>query len=224
MSGRLAVSATPERALLVAPPGALLTHSGADLCVAFEDAPAAPGAVCIRWLERAPSGGLDGDSGERVIAPAGDGAWRHSLLPAADVLFDLPAPGPHAGVLVAGGSAERREELCAAIARRGLPHESASTLTREGLEAAAVVVLLPPDDGHTTLPAIAPAVLAARRLLLAPAGVTDFGLPAGVCHLSFSEPGECADIIESAHRLPYAYLSIRAWAAHAAKRYRASAL
>jgi hypothetical protein len=198
------------------------------VAVVFGDVPAPDARVVIRWLDRGPDNPVE-SSGARIVAPDGELAWRHAPWPAEDELFDLPAPAPDAGVLVAGGTEERRAELEAAFAARAstgdpLPVRSEAALTREALEDAAAVILLPPGDASVALPAQAPSVLAARRLLVTPRADISFGFAAGIDHLAFARPEEAADLVESAHRVPYGYAPLRIWGAHAAERHRASAV
>jgi hypothetical protein len=191
----------------------LVDEAGAEL-VGIGAAP--DGGPVVRFARHA-----GGSSDERVVAPAGEGLWHRSPWPAADALFELPAPALDRGVLVAGGSAAERAELLEAIGGRSLPVAAAELLTRDDLEAAAAVLLLPPE-GANALPAEAPAVLAARRLLLVRSPSVDFGLVGGVHTLVFGDAEEAADHLQSARRVPYAYSSLRVWGRAAAERHRAS--
>jgi hypothetical protein len=199
------------RGLVAAPDG-----SEGSLTVVFGETAAPPDAdEVVRFTHVG-----DGSSG-RVVAPAGDGLWSRSPWPAADALFELPEPSAEAGILVAGGADPERAALVTALEERGLDAESAAELSLAGLEAAGAVVL--PAAGEA-LPALAPAVLAAGRLLLTRPARPDFGFVAGIHRLEFTGADEAADHLESARRLPHAYRAMAAWGRAAAERHRASAV
>jgi hypothetical protein len=250
---RMALAASTEEAALVEAPG-LAAPGGerAELCIAFGEAPAGPASAVVRFLHAATAGSAPAN--ERIVAPASEPAhapagpgthhtddrysladqlvsqaisssdawWRRSPWPAADALFELPAPDPRAGILVAGGSESEREELVAAISARSLEATSSERLTRGNLERAAAVVLLAANA--QALPAQAPGVLAARRLLLTRPVAADFGFAHGIHRLAFADAEEAADLVESAARLPYAYEALRVWGRWGAERHRASAV
>ena len=243
----------------------------AELCIAFGEAPAGPASAVVRFLHAAAGSApanerIVAPASEPALAPAGPGThhtaegnslagqlvsqavsssdvlWRRSPWPAADALFELPAPDPRAGILVAGGSENEREELVAAISARSLEATSSERLTRADVETAAAVVLLAaiaptlnaPEGASAgtaqalpaqrALPAQAPAILAARRLLLTRPVAADFGFAHGIHRLAFADAEEAADLVESAARLPYAYEALRVWGRWGAERHRASAV
>jgi len=165
----------------------------------------------------------------RTIATGGDGLWGRAPWPANDALFELPpAPGPLA--VVAGGDAERRAHVVDKLEARGLPVRGAELLTREDLAAATVVALLGAADSATpeapwaatAMPAEAPAVLAARRVLLAPRCAATFGLLAGTDHLAFATGDDVVQYADSVLTFPDAFEPFHVLGARAAETQRAS--
>jgi hypothetical protein len=226
MSARLAVvagareqrlAAPPEHVADLVPPGSLVN---AAAVVSLGDWDLPDGGVKVRWCDDA--AGDRSREDERRIATAGSGLWRRSPWPAADALFDLPAPREGAGVAVAGGSAEGRAVLLAAIGARGIPVLEEPMLGAEALEDAFAVALLPPVTAAGALPLESMSVLAAGRMLLVPRTETTFGLMEGVDHLQFGLAPKAADLVESARNHPHAYASLRTWGSFAARRHRAS--
>jgi hypothetical protein len=176
------------------------------------------GAPWVRWLAApapARAGALD-------IAPAGEGLWRRAPWPAADELFDMAPPAPDGPVVVAGGESIRRGELAYALSTRELPVIEAERLDREALESAAAVLLFPAPGAEAALPAEAPAVLAARRLLVTPAAEVNFGFLPGIDHLEFTLFWEAVEQLAAARSDPAALEPMRTWGALAARRHRAS--
>jgi hypothetical protein len=217
VSGSLAVVAGPGPAGLACPPGA--PSGGAGPVVTIGDAePNEPRGAWVRWLA-APAppreGALD-------VAPAGEGLWRRAPWPAADDLFDLAPAPPDAPVVVAGGEATRRGELAYALGTRDLPVIEAERLDRQALESAAAVLLFPAPGAEDALPAEAPAVLAARRLLITPAAAVTFGFLPGIDHLQFTLFWEAVEQLAAAREEPAALEPMRTWGAHAARRHLAS--
>ena len=216
MSARLTVLAAEEPAGLVCLP---VTGGGALLTVGDVEPDARPDGPWVRWLAGPPSGPA---AGALDIAPAGDGLWRRAPWPAADDLFDLAPPAAGAPVVVAGGGATRRGELEYAVGRADVPVEVCERLTREALERAGAVLLLPAPGAERVIPAEAMSVLAARRLLVTPAAEITFGLLPGIDHLEFRLFNEAAHLLAEARRHPAALEPMRVWGAHAAGRHRTS--
>jgi hypothetical protein len=145
----------------------------------------------------------------RLVAPAGDGLWRRAPWPAHDALFDLP-PAADAGAVLVLGSDDIADRLGAARAGR---------LTLEALREAAVVVLL---GGDGALPAQAPCVLAARRVLVTDAAEATFGLQSGIEFLGAAGADGLAERANTARLHPRAMAALRAMGARAAREHRAS--
>jgi hypothetical protein len=125
---------------------------------------------------------------------------------------------------------ERRADLTGRLERLGRPVVSAARLTRADLAAASVVALLG-DAGAATdeapwqavaMPAEAPAVLAARRLLIAPRTAITFGLLPGTDHLAFSAVEDAAQYAETALTFPEAFEPFPVLGAVAAEPHRSS--
>jgi hypothetical protein len=168
-----ATTVSPEEA------EAVLGKRRPDLVVALGDA-ALPG-------DRA------ADLRMRVAAPDGDEPHSRAALPVRDDLFDLPMAAD-GSFLVVSRDAERRDAVVDELVRGGTPGLGADSLTRDGLAGARVVAFLG-EPGQRSIPASAPAVLAARRLLVAPPAELTFGLEPGSDHLV---------AIEDQHVLEYA--------------------
>jgi hypothetical protein len=207
------------------------------LALAGPDGPAAGGPTVhlgpatvsadVIWLSGPAPAGWSG--GARLIATAGEGLWGQAPWPARDALFELPAP-PAALILVAGGSEEHRAEVAGKLADRGLPVSTAAELSVEDLAAASVVALLG-DAGAATpeapwaataMPAEAPAVLAARRVLIAPRSGTTFGLHAGSDHLAFGTADDIVQYADTILTFPRSFEPFSVLGAVAARPFRAS--
>jgi len=173
--------------------------------------PAGDGEEAAIWFERDAS---QEASDRRVIAPAGEHPWRRAPWPAADALFDLEADGR--GVLVVGDDRGIAKEL----AGRPLQVSSAPRLDLAQLEKAAVVVLT--QETGAALPAEAPAVLAAGRVLVTTPCDPLYGLRPGIDHVSGDGAEEIADLATSATLHWEAFGSMRTYARIAAERHRAS--
>jgi hypothetical protein len=164
-----------------------------------------------------------------AIATAGGEIWSRAPWPAADALFDLPLPG-RPSALVVSGDAERRALVVDALSARGAAVREAAELTVEDLEAASVVALLGAADAPRpaapwearTMPAEAPAVLAAGRVLIAPRCATTFGLLPGTDHLAFSTHDDVVHYADAALSFPDSFAPFRVLGAIAAERHRAS--
>ena len=170
----------------------------------------------VTWAERA-----DADAGERLIAPEGDGAWRHMAWPVADEVFALAPAPPGAGVLVAGGSVAEREAVVVELEGLDCAAQAAERLSPNALLAAAVVVML---GGRDALPAAAFVPLASGRVLVAPRRRRAFGLQAGVQFLDGASPRELAREAQLAVIHPEAFAMLRALGRIAARPQRASAV
>lgn len=162
----------------------------------------------------------DAAPGERLIAPGGEGLWRRAPLPAADELFELAAPGAGTHVLVAGGPEERRAGLAEDLAARGVAATAAARLDRERLEGAAVVLMV--ADPRAPLPSLAPAVMAAGRILVAPRSRPSFGFQPGTDHLAYDDDSAAAAWADAAARAPEAFAAVTVLARVAAEAHRAS--
>jgi hypothetical protein len=183
------------------------------------------GPADVVWLAAPPAEPLEG----RVIAPSGDDLWSRAPWPARDELFELPPP-PEPCALVVGDDAERRTEVVGKLEALGRPVAGAAALTVEDLARASVVALLGDagagTDGApwraTTVPAEAPAVLAARRLLIAPRADTTFGLLPGTDHLAFATVEEVVQYADAALTFPASFEPFPVLGAVAAAPHRAS--
>ena len=180
----------------------------------------------VRWLAAPPGGSAEGPStgpwgsSARVIAPGGEGAWRRSPLPVNDEVFAPHGAGDGRGVLVAGGSAERRTAMVDSLHGRRVEAAARERLERSDLSRVAVVVLL--GDPGAPLPGEAMAVLAARRVLVAPRADPAFGLFPGIDHLAYESDYEAAQYADPVATDPSAFEALRAMGAVAAHRHRAS--
>jgi hypothetical protein len=221
MSQRLAIAADPRAAALAGLDG---TFEWGEAVTAAPDAlPEHDVAVSlgevggdVTWLA---GPAADGGGGARTIGTGGDGLWSRAPWPARDDLFELPPPaGPRA--LVAGGDAAVRGAIAAKLEARGLAVTASEALTADDLAAASAVVLV--GEGGDAVPAEAPAVLAARRVLIAPRRPVGFGLLAGTDHLAFGtedDAVQCADAVTS---FPDSFEPFVVLGAIAAERHRAS--
>jgi hypothetical protein len=191
---------------------------GSGPVVALGEAPLPTGVepgLAVRWLRGAARPAADA---LRVIAQIGQPVWRLAPWPAADALFELP-PAPDASALVVAGHKEA-EELLESLMARGLDIGVAKRLTLERLESASVVLF--PTRAGEPLPAEAPAVLAARRVLVTGPCQPTFGLIPEVDWFPAEHPNEIAQYADSAMRHPSAFRTPRAMGALAAERHRAS--
>jgi hypothetical protein len=157
-----------------------------------------------------------GSGSGRLIGPAGDGLWRRSPWPARDELFDLEPPADPSAVLVVG---DANGGVVDGLRANGVTVAVADALTLSALRGAAIVVLL---GGHGALPAQAPCVLAARRVLVTDATDVTFGLQAGIQFLLARHPGEAVERAGMAAAHPRATAGLRAMGAIAARPHRAS--
>jgi hypothetical protein len=150
---------------------------------------------------------------DRGIA-RGDGLWRRMPWPVADGVFDLPPADDERSVLVIGDRDGDRD-----LRGNDLDVTTAEHLTLDTLRSAAVVVLL---AGHGALPAQGTAVLAARRILVADATETTFGLLSGIEFFESRVPGEAVERATLACLHPRAVLPLKTMGARAAREHRAS--
>lgn len=172
-----------------------------------------------------------GKGGFRVIATGGDGLWGRAPWPAGDALFELPPP-PEPFALVAGGDAERRAHVVEKLEARGLPVRGAELLTAGDLADATVVALLGAADAATpeapwaatAMPAEAPAVLAARRVLIAPRSTATFGLLPGTDHLAFATGDDAVQYADAVLTYPASFAPLTVMGARTAEHHRASAV
>lgn len=232
MRQRVAIVAGPQLAELVGLDGrfaggeARLLQPGTDLgafdpdvAVALGDATAEgpPGVPLVRWLDGDPPGSAT--PGERLVAPGGTALWRRAPLPAADQLFELPA-SPSAEALLVGGDREARARLVLRLEEIGVTAQSAAALTREGLLHAGVVAFV--GVPGAPLPALAPAVLAARRVLVAPRAEPVFGLLPGIDHVAYDDEDELARLVDLVTTRAEAFEGMIAMGTLAAEAHRAS--
>jgi hypothetical protein len=171
----------------------------------------------------------DRPPGARIIATYGEGLWRRAPWPVHDDLFDSPRPREPLAVLH-GGDEARTAAVSDKLAARGLAAVAAGRLTREAIEDAWAVALLGPADAATpeapsaalAMPAEAPAVLAARRVLVAPRCGVSFGLLPGSDHLAFGTDDDVVQYLDAVLTFPRSFDPFRALGALAAERHRAS--
>ena len=175
----------------------------AGLTVAFGDEPAAAGNGALVRFADAP-----GQGPELRVAPSGAGLWRRAPWPAADVLFDLPAPLDGAAVLVVHGDEGRRVKHAAKLSAHGLTPSHAPRLRRVDLESVATVIFLDDDRGF---PALAPAACAAARLVIVQRPEPLFGLQDGVdCFVA--DDDRSVVLAQTAGRSPRAFDVMRSLA------------
>ena len=212
---------TPLGALTPAgqPPLGALTPAGQPA-----EGPATPAPHDVVWL---PGSGEAVTQLLRALTPLPlvvVGPW-----PAGDALFEMP-PAPAPLGLVAGGDEERRAHVVEKLAARGLPARAAPVLTAEELAAASLVALLGDADAATpeapwaatAMPAEAPAVLAARRVLIAPRCATTFGLLPGTDHLAFGTGDDVVQYADAVLTFPESFAPLATFGARTAERHRAS--
>lgn len=214
-----------DRALALAGPPETAGPGGGPTVHLAEAAEPASGDVL--WLPgpatAPPTPGL------RVIATGGGGLWSRAPWPACDSLFTLPPPEGEMA-LIAGGDGERRDYVAERLADRGLRVRSAELLLPGDLAEASVVVLAGEADAGTpeepwsagAMPAEAPAVLAARRVLIAPRCAATFGLLPGTDHLAFSTGDEVVQYADAVLTHPASFEPFRVLGARTAERHRAS--
>jgi hypothetical protein len=168
-------------------------------------------------------------AGTRMIATGGEGLWSRAPWPARDELFEL-APPAEPRALVVGPDEERRADVVEKLEARGRSVSEADLLTATDLAAASVVALTGEADaatgeapwGAAAMPAEAPAVLAARRILIAPRCAVSFGLLPGVDHLAAGTGDDVVHYADMVLTTPESFEPLRVLGAVAAERHRAS--
>jgi hypothetical protein len=136
--------------------------------------------------------------------------------PVADDLFELPpSPRDDACLLLApeGSDPSRTVER---LTQRGLLVEVSGRATRDLLVHARIVACL-----GRNLPPETFAVLAAGRLLVAPAAERMFGLQPGIDHLAFSDEDELIATVDALATYPEAWAPVQAFARQTAEPHRA---
>jgi hypothetical protein len=157
------------------------------------------------------------DPAELLVATRGEGLWRRAPWPAADALYDAPAPADAGVVLVVHADGERRAEVGGKLEAHGLRPLPAPRLRRDDLLAAAGVVFL--DDGGFPAPAFA--ACAAGRLVIVQCAAPLFGLQDGVdCFVA--DDDRAVVFAQMAARAPHAFAAVRAMGRLAAMAHRAS--
>jgi hypothetical protein len=111
--------------------------------------------------------------------------------------------------ILTGQESDLRSEIEARAAARGVAVESVDSLDEAAIERAACVILAEPGD---VLPADAPVVLAAGRILLLPQLSRSFGLENGLDHLEFADADEAITLVESYRRAPDSFARVSVWA------------
>ena len=157
----------------------------------------------------------------RRVTTSATGAWRRAPLPAADGLADLREE-KGAGVLVVGGEEADRESAEKKLRARAVPVRVAPRLTRAELASAAVVAML--GAPGEPLPPVAPAVIAAGRLLVVPRAEPAFGLLPWIDHLPYDHVDDMACSADAAQSFPEAFEAIAAMGVVAAEAHLASAV
>lgn len=192
-----------------------------NVTVAFGEVPPPPEpwpGTLVRWRR-------EGDDGSPALVAGPDGeesVLRRAPWPVGDRVFELGGEVSGGGVLVVGGSAERRRQLCERLSSGGVGATGGERLTIEGLTAAAVVAVL--TGSEEPLPAEVMAVPAARRLLVTGRYSLGFGLLPQVDHLLAVNDETVARYAFAALAHPRAFESVRAWGSIAAERHRAAAV
>jgi hypothetical protein len=152
-----------------------------------------------------------------LIATRGDGLWRRAPWPAADALYDAPAPADPAAVLVVHPDGERRAEVGGKLEAHGLRPLPAPRLRHDDLLSVASVVFL--DDGG--FPEQAFAACAAGRLAIVQGRGPLFGLQDGVdCFVA--DDDRAVVFAQMAARAPQAFAAVGALGRLAAAAHRAS--
>jgi hypothetical protein len=158
-------------------------------------------------------------TGIRIVPAGGEPLPTRAPWPARDELFELQPPSePRA--LVVGGDDEVRASVVARLEARGLAAGGAELLDAAALGGASVVALLG-DEGEA-LPAEAPAVLAARRVLIAPRRAVTFGLLPGTDHLAFGSDYEVVQYADAVLTFSESFDVFRTLGAVTAGHHRAS--
>jgi hypothetical protein len=188
----------------------------ADVTVALGEAMPA-NCASVRWLP----GPLDGPSRGRMVATGGEGLWRRAPWPVRDRLFELP-PSDSPEALVVDPDGDRRERVAALVEDRGLGVVPAPTLDLTDLTACGVVIF--PSSAGEPLPALAFAVLAARRVLITGPSNPSFGLLPEIDWFAGGAEHELVDLADSVLSHPAAFALPRAMGAVAAERHRASSV
>lgn len=161
-------------------------------------------------------------AGLRIHAGGAEPATR-APWPARDELFELAAALERRALVV--GRGEAHADVVAKLEARGLPVAAAESLDAGDLAAATVVALVGgagSASGDGALPAEAPAVLASRRVLIAPRCPVTFGLLAGSDHLAFDTADDVVQYADTALTFPDSFDSFRALGAAVAAPHRAS--
>jgi len=205
----------------VSEPRVTLLGDPADLALAGPQAATPPGGDLVIELVRgrpaATPGALAWDAATATVAGEHD-VWRRLPWPAGARAFDLEAPAPGAGALVAGPP-ELTAPIAERLRERGLAVELRERADLDGIAAASVVCLPVPVGAPP--PAEAMAVMAAGRLLVTGACEPSFGLQPGIdCFMEPTADG-AAQRAEATLRWPEAFEVPRALARVAAARQRA---
>ena len=174
-------------------------------------------------------GGAGGGRGARLIATGGEDLWSRAPWPVRDELFELGPPAEDCA-LVCGGDAGRRATVAEKLEARGRPVSAVPQITVDDLARASVVALLGDADAGTenaeavarAMPAEAPAVLAARRVLVAPRCEVTFGLLPGSDHLAFGTDDDAVGYLDAVLSFPAAFQPFTVLGTLAAERHRAS--
>lgn len=223
MSAPLRVLGDERSLALAGPPAA--GSGGPAVHLGSPAGDTAPGDLV--WLP-GPAGDT-ASAGSRLIATAGDGLWSRAPWPVHDDLFDLASPATPSALVVCADD-ERRALVTDKLEALGLSALGAPLLTAADLGRASAVALLGDADAPTpqapwtarALPAEAPAVLAAGRLLVAPRCAVTFGLIPGGDHLAFGKHEDAVGYLDSALRFPESFDLLTLMGRLVAERHRAS--
>lgn len=206
---------------LAGAPGATVApgdgRPAADVVVRLGGPEALGAADCdALWIPGPAPEGANG--APRVLATAGEALWSRAPWPARDELFELPPPAAQR-LLVVSPDEARREEVAARLRERSHDVAAAEALDVDELASASAVALLGHGDA---MPAEAPAVLAARRVLLGPRVSVTFGLLPGTDHLAFGDDRELVQCADAVLTFPDSFEPFRVLGACTAARFRAS--
>jgi hypothetical protein len=179
----------------------------ADLAIVLDPEVDAAGFAATRqvvWHPAAP--------GVHTAATAVSRPW-----PAADDLFDMLPSARDNGCLVIASETADGEGVGERLAERGLRVRVAPGATRELLAETRIVVSM--TDGP---PAETFGVLAAGRLLVAPAGGRTYGLQPWIDHATFSTEDDLVEVVDAFAAYPTAWAHVQGLGRQSAEPHRAS--
>lgn len=154
-------------------------------------------------------------SAQVVWHPQAGDSWARPW-PVADALFEVPPSTRDDTCLVLAPDPSDSEIVVERLTETGLEVRVAPGATRDSIEDARIVVCLTPGFAAETF-----AVLAAGRVLVAPASEQLLGLQAWVDHLPFSNTDELVEVAGAVAAHPDSWRPIQAFARQSAEPQRA---